>query len=390
MGDAADAGRRRPRDAREQTLGWIRELAAIERPSASAGERRAAEWIVAQLPGARIESERAHGTHLPFVLPSAVALAAGFARSRVAAALASAAIVDELGGHRRLLRRALARRRTYNVIAELGDPRAARSVVFVAHHDAARPWPAAFGALVSARPLGRRPPIAPTLAYAPLMVLVGAAANARTLRRAGMALCAFVVALFADIARRPPVPGANDNASGVAAVLGLARDLTGSSPSGLRVLLVSTGSEETMLEGMDAFLRRHRDELDPGRTLVVCLDMLGWDRLIVREAEGVLRRHPSRRQDVELLLRAARAAGVHLAVAPPGPAPTDGLAARWAGLPTLLVSSVAAGGGYPHYHRATDVPENVNVETVVAARRLCAELVRQLRGRPAARSSRRP
>ena len=45
---------------------------------------------------------------------------------------------------------------------------------------------------------------------------------------------------------------------------------------------------------------------------------------------------------------------------------------------TLLVSSVAADGGYPHYHRPTDEPDNVNVETVVAARRLCAELVRQL------------
>src|SRR5215208_6823808 len=159
-------------DAREQTLRWIRQLAAIQRPSASAGERRAAEWIIAQLPGRatcpRIESERAHGTHLPFVLPSAVALAAGFARSRfvavLMAGLGTAAIVDELGGHLRLLRRAWARSRTYNVVAELGDPQAARSVVFVSHHDVARPWPSAFGALVSAPPSrllqGRRPPVA--------------------------------------------------------------------------------------------------------------------------------------------------------------------------------------------------------------------------------------
>ena len=379
-------------DPREQTLGWIRGLAEVERASASAGERRAAEWIVEQLPGgagARIETEPAHGTHLPFVLPSALGLAAGLARPRAVAAvmagLATAAIVDELGGHRRLLRRALARRRTCNVVAELGDRHAARTIVVVSHHDAPRPWVAAFGALVSAPPLrllgGRRLPIARTLAYAPLTVLLGVAANVRALRWAGMGLCASVVALFGDTARRPPVPGANDNASGVATVLGVARDLGGSAPS-LRVLLVSTGSEETMLEGMDAFLRRHRDELDPDRTLVVCLDMVGWDHLIVREGEGVLRRHPSRRRDLDLLLRAARAAGVELAVAPPGPAPTDGLAARWAGLPTVCVSSVAAGGGYPHYHRPTDVPDHVDVGTVVAARRLCTQLVRELAGRP--------
>jgi hypothetical protein len=369
-------------DARAQTLRWIRRLAAIERPSASAGERRAAEWIVEQLPDEsrpRIEAERAHGTHLPFIVPSALALAAGFARSRpigvLMAGLGAAAIVDELGGHRRLMRRAWARRTTHNVVAALGDPQAAQSVVFVSHHDAARPWPAAFGALVSAR---RRPPIAPTIAYAPLAVLLAFVADARALRRAGMALCAFVVALFADISRRPPVPGANDNASGVAAVLGLAHDLGASPPASLRVLLVSTGSEETMLEGMEGFLRRHRTELDPRRTLVVCLDMVGWDRLIVREAEGVLRRHASRPQDLELLLHAARAAGVDVDVAPAGPAPTDGLAARWAGLPTVLLSSVASGGGYPDYHRPTDVPDKVHVETVVAARRLCAELAGRL------------
>src|SRR5580765_6641309 len=50
---------------------WLRErleeLEKIERPSASAGERRAAEWIVAQLAElgaeARIEAEPAHGTY---------------------------------------------------------------------------------------------------------------------------------------------------------------------------------------------------------------------------------------------------------------------------------------------------------------------------------------
>lgn len=52
MGGVADALRSRER---EQTLGWIRELAAVERPSASAGERRAAEWIVTQLLAAAVD-----------------------------------------------------------------------------------------------------------------------------------------------------------------------------------------------------------------------------------------------------------------------------------------------------------------------------------------------
>ncbi len=341
-------------DQREQTLRWIQHLAAIERPSASPGERRAAEWIVEQLGDlaapSRIETERAHGTHLPFGLPSALALLAGFLPSRraatVLASLATAAIVDELGGHRRLVRRLLARRQTYNVVAEAGSPRGSRTVVFVSHHDAARPWPAAFGALVSAPPsrlLGGRPlPVAGTLAYAPATVLLGVAGRLRALRRAGIALCAFIVALFTDIARRAPVPGANDNASGVAALLGVASDLADSRPASVRVVLLSTGSEETMLEGMEAFLRRHHGELDRARTIVVCLDMLGWDRLLLRESEGVLRRYRTRSEDVALVLDAAHAATIGVEVAAPSPAPSDGLAARWAGLPTIFLSSSAA------------------------------------------------
>lgn len=377
-------------DPREQALRWIEQLAAIERPSASRGERRAAEWIVEQLGGAatsaRIEAEAAHGTHLPFVLPSAVALLAGFVRSRAVAvgmaALATAAIVDELGGHRRLVRRLLARRETYNVVAEVGNPRGSRTVLFVAHHDVARPWPAAFGAIMSAPPprlLGGRPlPIAETLACAPLTVLLGVAGRVRALRHAGVALCGFIVALFAEVARRAPVPGANDNGSGVAALLGVAQDLAARRPASVRVVLVSAGSEETMLEGMDAFLRRHRRELDPARTIVVCLDMIGWERLLLRESEGVLRRYRTRAEDVDLVLYAARTATIDVEVAPPAAPPSDGLAARWAGLPTIFLSSAAADGGHPHYHRPSDVPENVDVETVVAARRLCTQLVAEL------------
>src|SRR5881398_3231770 len=160
----------------DESGGWIRRLAAIERPSASEGERRAAEWVLSELQSAgieaRIEVERAHGTHLPFVLPSAVALAAGLVRRRgvggLAAAMATAAIVDELEGGRRLLRRSLARRRTYNVVAELGDPTARQTVVFASHHDVARAWSALFGAVVSG-PI----PVVATLIHAPLTVLAG-------------------------------------------------------------------------------------------------------------------------------------------------------------------------------------------------------------------------
>jgi hypothetical protein len=268
------------------------------------------------------------------------------------------------------------------VVGQLGSSSARQTVLFVAHHDVARPWGAAFGALVSAPPpplLGGKPmPIVGTVAYAPMMVFAGLATGSRRLKRIGIGLCAFIVGFLGDVSRRRPVPGANDNASGVAALLGVARDLSATAPASLRVLLLSTGSEETMLEGMDAFLRSHRHDLDPERTLVVVLDQIGWDRLVLRDSEGVLRRYQSDPADLDRLLSAARATGVALSVEPPFPTPSDGLAARWAGLPTVFVGSVAANGGYPHYHRPSDLPEHVNLETVVAARKLCVRLVEQL------------
>ena len=97
---------------------WLRarlaELAAIERPSASEGEREAAEWIVTRLAElgaeARIEAERAHGTYWwPLGIAAAVSAGAGLAAlrgHRLAAtalgAAAAAALADEYppGGRR--------------------------------------------------------------------------------------------------------------------------------------------------------------------------------------------------------------------------------------------------------------------------------------------------
>ena len=270
-----------------------------------------------------------------------------------------------------------------HVREELGDDDAGPVLLFVAHHDVARPWAAPFGALVSAPPLPllkvRPLPVMTALIYGPLLVFAGIASGHQRLKRAGLALCAFVVALLTDISRRTPVPGANDNASGVAAVIGLAHDLIrGEPPRSVRVVLLSTGSEETMVEGMHAFLRRHHCGLNPARTLVVCLDQIGWERLVLRESEGVLRRYRTRGEDLELVLDAARRAGVALKVAGPFPTPSDGLAARWKGIPTIFLGSVAANGGYPHYHRPTDLPEHVDLDSVSGARAICVQLVEQL------------
>src|SRR3954469_5022575 len=124
----------------------VEHLAAIERPSASPGEREAAEWIAGRLRSAgldpQIEEERATGGFWwPVGLLNAVALAAAalpWRRVRQAlAAAAVAALFDDIDHRRRGFRRLLPKRPTYNVWAEAGDADARRTVVIVAHHDAA-------------------------------------------------------------------------------------------------------------------------------------------------------------------------------------------------------------------------------------------------------------
>src|SRR5688572_24342598 len=125
----------------------VRELASYERESASEGERRAAEWIAAELESAgcrdvRVEQERAHGGYWwPLgVLNAASVLAARLGRvpAALGGALAAAAVYDDVSGGRLWFRRrTLPHRSTWNVLAEAGDPDGSRIVVVTAHHDAA-------------------------------------------------------------------------------------------------------------------------------------------------------------------------------------------------------------------------------------------------------------
>ena len=113
----------------------VRELASFERPSASDEERRAAEWLAAELGAAgcrdvRVEEERAHGGYWwPLGLLNVAALVAAALGRRAAAVvggLAAAAVYDDVsGGKLWFRRRALPHRPTWNVVAEAGEANAA-------------------------------------------------------------------------------------------------------------------------------------------------------------------------------------------------------------------------------------------------------------------------
>ena len=376
----------------------VTDLSNISRPSASEGERDAAEWLVARFAElgvpARIEVERAHGGYwTPLaILSAAGALGAALGRRRrllgtAVAAAAAAGVWDEVGGGPHLLRKLLPSHPTYNVVAELGSSAAARAVVLVAHHDAARSgliFNPAIPAFIWRHFPGliQRHDTSPAL-MAPVFAGPSLAAAAALTRRRGLAIAGSVLSLgsaatFAEIATRETVPGANDNATGSVALLALAQSLIAKPTGDVKVLVVSTGSEESFMEGMRGFLRRHAASLPRSSTFVLAIDTLGSPHLTAIRGEGMLRMRDYPRAALDLIDGLAEELGVWLFPNLRLRNATDGLIALKQGYVCASLGSVTEYKAPANYHWPSDTAANVNYETFEDAVRLCEALVRRL------------
>jgi peptidase M28-like protein len=375
----------------------VEHLQAIERPSASDGERRAAEWIRDRLEQhgcrARVEEERATGSFpLPVGLLSTVAAVAGLARRGRALAAAgglasAAAIADDVAAGPRLFRRVLPARTTYNVVAEAGDADADETVAFVAHHDAARgglifhPGPTRWVADTFPGWYARQetsPRLMQLVVAGPALAGAGALLGLRRVRRIGGAMALASALAMADIATRAVVPGANDNLAAVALLIELARLLREEPPAGVRVLLVSTGSEESLLEGMRGFVARHAPALPRERTRFVVLECVGAPEAILVEGEGMLRGHDYTAATRDWLAECGERAGRPLRRRLRTGLATDALVALKAGYPTAVLASIDEYKMAPNYHSQRDVASNLSFETVVGLTEVCLEAVRSL------------
>jgi hypothetical protein len=380
----------------------IHELAAFQRPSASDGERRAAEWIASRLEElgceAVVERERAHGTYWwPIGAANVLAVAGGMLARRnrrrltrtlgtVVSATAAAALWDDLGHGRRWFRRAtLPHRDTWNVVAEAGDRRAERTVVLVAHHDAAHsglvfhPSLGQIGPRLAPRAHERAKhtfPILFAVWLGPVAIALGALSGSRRLTTAGSALALGATAAMADIGMHEVVPGANDNLSAVGVLLAMAAAFQERPVEGVRVLLVSTGSEESFSEGMQAFGERHFAELDPSQTEFLCLECLGGQDLIVLEGEGMLRMRDYTSHTREALADAAARAGVGVRRGIQTVAATDAIIALRAGYPTATLTALEPTKLPLNYHWPNDTPEYLNWGTIEDAIAVSEEFVR--------------
>jgi hypothetical protein len=379
-------------------------LASIHRPSASAGEREAAEWIAARLRElgctATVEKEMAHGGYWwPVGILSGLTALAGIlsllgARmvGVVVGALAALGIKDDIDSGPQVLRHALLPYRpTWNVLAETGDTTADRTLVVMAHHDAAHsglvfhPAPAA---ALHARYPGYVEGAKEGIPFwfpvfgGPLLVALGSLLHLKILVRLGTFLSIGSAAAMVDIGMREVVPGANDNLSAVAAQLHVAQALRERPVEGLRVLLLSAGSEESLQEGILAFARRHFHELPRDRTWFLNLDTVGSPFLYMVEGEGVLEMRDYDQAFKELIADAALDAGVPLKRDVRARASTDAVVPLKAGYPTALLVSLTKSKALANYHWPTDTAANVDYETVADCARLTEAVARRLAETP--------
>jgi hypothetical protein len=386
----------------------IDELCSFEgRRAGTDAERRAANWLAARLreTGHRIDVEPTY-VHPQYGLVHALHCAIGFAGSLVAIVqpavgfalvlVAAASMYLDLNGRFYLARRLFFRRASQNVVARGRNPHAPARVFITAHYDSARGG-AAFDPKRVARVSGlsrRLPfPVAPfRVLFWSLAVLLpilglrmaGVDSNLVSLLQLIPTLVLLVGAfLLTDIELSDVVPGANDNASGVATALSLAAELNTNPPQNLDVWILLTGAEECQMEGMRSFVRSHRKSIDRESTYFIVLDALGAGNVRYETGEGLAVSYDLDRRLAELcdaVAEADRENGNRFDARPwrSGFA-TDALPARMAKLRATAITCVADGSILPaHYHRPEDVPKRIDRKALERAHDFALELLRAL------------
>lgn len=382
----------------------IEPLAAVERGAGSPGERYAAEFLCQafERAGARVsvdEEQFCGPSYARLLLPlGLMGLAGGWLAARgrplsggLLGAAATAAIVDDVENGKRVWRRLAAREQpTWNVVAECGEARVDRTLVVMAHHDAAptgqafdpsgQKWLAKNHPSIIERTDTSFPFWWPIVA-GPMLTVAGAILGSRGLARVGTAVSALATALGLDIARHRIVPGANDNLSGCAALVGLAERLRDEPVEGIRVVLTSCGAEEVLQGGIYGFVERHLKSLDPSRTWVLSLDTIGSPELLLVEGEGPFRMQdycdPSFRDRIAEVCERATGAPIRRGVR--ARASSDTVIPSRAGYPTAMLGSWEPGTKIiSNYHLMSDTPDRLRFETIERAVVVTEALARDL------------
>jgi hypothetical protein len=386
----------------------IRGLCSFEgRLAGSDAERRASNWVAERLrkSGRRVDVESTY-VHPQMPLVHALHCALGFAGSLASIVsppigfglvlLAATSMYLDLNARFYVLRRLFFRRASQNVVAAGGRSNSPARLILSAHLDAARTGAAFKPSRVRlATRLDRLLPFPfgpfrllfwSLAALLPILGarLAGIDGNAIALLQLPFTLV-LLVGVFAlvDVELSDVVPAANDNASGVATALALARALDEDPPERLDVWVLITGGEEPLMEGMHRFLRAHRKSLEKDSTYFLNLDSVGAGGIRFTKSEGLavgVAMDGRLTELCEAIATADRENGNRFdAEALRWGFAGDAVPAALAGYHATTITCLEPGALLPpRYHRFDDLPDAIEPAALDRAQDFAIELVRAL------------
>lgn len=364
----------------------IEELVAFEeRWAGTDAERRAARHLEQRLRALGRDAETeptsihpnypiAHAIHALIAIVGSVLSVSVPVAGAALVLLATVSAFGDLSGSFFIARRLTGRRASQNVTSTEGGDKPGL-VILSAHYDAARGGAlfgpraverrAAFGKLVR-RAIG---PFEPFF-WSMFAILACTVLRLIGLEGMGLTVLQFIptvlliasIPLLVDISLSGVAPGANDNASGVATVLRLA-ERYGGRLEHFDVWVVFPGAQEALVLGMREWVRKHRRELDPARTVFLNVDTAGAGTVRWIEKEGLvlaMRYHPTL---VGLCEEIGDGRGITSRDA------SDALVARAAGFPAITVTA----------RNALDyAPERIDPDALERTYDFCGALLERL------------
>jgi len=302
------------------------------------------------------------------------------------AAVVFLAYLAEFMGYR-LVGRFVPQFETQNVVARLLAPRPERHFVVMAHYDSGRTGPLAH------RPQARRLRATQLAVVGCMLVVIATCAleatgafepeilryNTTVRWAAAVGLLGAAAGLAYSEGRSEYSRGANDNASGVAALLCLGRQLAERPIDTADVYLVATGSNQTWMNGAHHFLKVH--SFDRQTAYFLNLDGVGVGDLRYTTAMGMLQMTACAEEMIEAAAQEADAFGA-------GPcrlrtACSDALIPLARGYKSLEITTADCAAPDPSGGPSRDTLAHIDFDRIERAADFAEAVLRRLGERPA-------
>lgn len=370
------------------------------RGSCTPAERRAGEYVSDQLRQIGLSEIRSEtfqaipSTYRPYILALSSALLgillawildsrAAFTLGAILCALGAWAMFRETEFSPNWTRRLLPKAESQNVIGIISPHgEVHQHAVLCAHIDthrtpifySSKTWHSLFGLLVAAA--------FASMVVGAIVYVLGFSFDWVWIRWTGLALAPMIVfalgmSLHADFT--PFSPGANDNASGVGVVLGLAQRLSVEPLYRTEVWLVFTGCEEVSSYGIQAFLDSHANQLGEDAIYLI-LDEVGIGTPKYLTSDGLILKRRTHPQALQLARRVSSNLPDIEIIEEVGIAYTDALSATKRGLISLSIGSTPdpLKGEFPHWHQMSDTWDTITLKTLAQVHSFTWQLLKDI------------